>query len=294
MRFGIQTEWLANTYGDEMTVRHMAAAGFTTADWTFSEMLLSPESIWRTDDWKAHALSLRGVVDACGFSVSQAHAPFPYPAKPEPYDEETMFFIRRSIEAAAILGASTIVVHGMQHLPYLKNKACLDELNYRMYQELIPLARDNNIQICLENLNQHDSNRNVGCIGVCCDPLDFCRQVDRLDSPWIAACVDVGHSALAGVDPADLIRTLGHDRLKALHIHDVDYIRDCHTVPFLQKLDWDSITSALAEIDYTGDFCMETDNFIYALPAALRAASLPLLSRTAEYLVDQIAQKSIV
>lgn len=291
MRLAMQTEWMSNTYGDEMTLRHMAKAGFNATDWTFSEILLAEHSIWCTDDWKAHADHLKQVGRECGIGFSQAHAPFPYPGKPEPFDSHTMDCIIRSIEAAAYLGADTIVVHPMQHMPYLKNKQYLDDLNLEMYRNLIPYARKFGIRICLENLNQYDENRHVGCIGVCCDPKDFCALVDALDSEWIAACVDVGHSALAGVDPTDLIRALGHDRLKALHIHDVDHLRDCHTIPFLQKLDWDSVTSALAEIDYTGDFALETDNFLYYLPPALRADSLNLIAATGQYLIDMIETK---
>ena len=54
------------------------------------------------------------------------------------------------------------------------------------------------------------------------------------------------------------LRILGHDRLAALHVHDNDYRRDLHNIPFEGRLRWGEIMRALKEIGYTGDFTYET------------------------------------
>ena len=36
-----------------------------------------------------------------------------------------------------------------------------------------------------------------------------------------------------------MIRALGGKRVKALHVHDNDLVRDVHTLPFTRKIDWD-------------------------------------------------------
>ena len=119
------------------------------------------------------------------------------------------------------------------------------------------------------------------------DVFDKCAMIDEINSPWITACLDIGHTALVGVDPADAIRALGHDRLKALHVHDVDYLHDCHTLPFNRNLDWDAITAALAEIHYDGDFTFEADAFLEQFPRELRKDASVLMARTGRYLVEK-------
>lgn len=47
------------------------------------------------------------------------------------------------------------------------------------------------------------------------------RAMDDLDSDLVKLCVDTGHSAYAGVDPIDLVRTYG-ERVRHLHFKDVN------------------------------------------------------------------------
>ena len=54
---------------------------------------------------------------------------------------------------------------------------------------------------------------------------------------------------------------MGGERIKALHVHDNDFVNDCHTMPMMGEMDWDSITKALADINYSGNFTLESDGF---------------------------------
>jgi inosose dehydratase len=47
------------------------------------------------------------------------------------------------------------------------------------------------------------------------------RAMDDLDASLVKLCVDTGHSAYAGVDPVDLVKTYG-ERTQHLHFKDVD------------------------------------------------------------------------
>lgn len=47
------------------------------------------------------------------------------------------------------------------------------------------------------------------------------RAMDDLDPSLVKLCVDTGHSAYAGVDPVDLVKTYG-ERTRHLHFKDVD------------------------------------------------------------------------
>ena len=77
-------------------------------------------------------------------------------------------------------------------------------------------------------------------------------------------------------------------RLAALHVQDVNHVEDCHTLPYLQKLDWDSVAAALVEIGYEGDFTFEADSYIGAFPAALKQDACVLMAKTGRYLMERI------
>ena len=77
-----------------------------------------------------------------------------------------------------------------------------------------------------------------------------------------------------------------------LHIHDVDYLHDNHTLPFMQKLPWESITAALAEIGYEGDFTYEANCFLQNLPAQLLEPACTFMAQTGRYLISRIEAHS--
>lgn len=291
MRLVTQSEILAASFGDEECVRILAKAGFDAIDWSFFSMTQG-EGVWCTDDWRAHALRVRAAGEDCGIAFAQAHAPFPSSRGQEPFDTVIRQRILRSLQAAALLGVKNIVVHPRQQLPYAKSRERLFDENLTFYRSLVPYCEEYGIRVCLENMWQYDDKRGYIVDSVCSQPQEFCALLDALDSPWMVGCLDIGHCALVGVDPADFIRALGPRRLQALHVHDVNHRQDNHTLPFLQALDWESITGALAEIGYEGDFTFEADEFLRAFPKALQPEASALMQKTGRYLIGRIqAQK---
>ena len=290
MMISTQTDSLSRHFGDTECVRILAKAGFDAIDWS-QFALQNDDSVWNTDDWAAHADELLAAAKECGVVFNQSHAPFPSSRGEQPYDTVIRQRIVRSMEIAARLGAKNIVVHPVQHLEYKTHKKELFDMNLEFYRSLIPVCERLNIRVCLENMWQYDKLRGHIVDSVCSQPEEFCAMLDALDSPWMVGCLDIGHCALVGVDPAAFIRAMGAKRLQALHVHDVDHVRDCHTMPFLQKLDWGSITGALADIGYTGDFTFEADNYIEAFPDALRPEASALMAKVGRYLVSRIDAK---
>ena len=90
------------------------------------------------------------------------------------------------------------------------------------------------------------------------------KDVEDLQTKQNLACLDLGHSSIAGREAQDCIKVLGK-RLGALHVHDNDYLDDMHTLPGLSEMNWEEITKALADVDYEGDFTLETDHFFDSL-----------------------------
>ena len=290
MRLVNNTDAYAAAFGEEEAIRILARTGFDAIDWSFFEMT-QDDNPWCQPDFRDRARKMKAIAEECGIGFSQAHAPFATSKGEEPFDTLRMQRILDSIEASAIMGIRNIIVHPKQHLPYAKNKNLLFDMNVEMYKSLVPVCEKFGIHVCVENMWQFDNNRQVIIDSVCAQPEEFCAMIDAVDSPWIVGCLDIGHAALVGVDPADIIRALGKDRLKCLHVHDVDYRRDCHTLPFLEKLDWESITQALADIDYQEDFTYECASFPFRFPAELREDACKFMERTGRYLISRIDAK---
>ncbi len=290
MRLATQTHIMAKVFGDEACIPILKKAGFEALDWSFFGMEQG-SGIWCTDAWREHALRLKEIGEKWDIGFSQAHAPFPSSMGEEPYDTEIRKWILRSMEAAALMGVRDIVVHPKQELEYAKNAEKLWEENLEFYRSLIPYCEEYGIRICAENMWQWDKKRKYIVDSFCAPPEEFCRLLDELDSPWVVGCLDVGHCGLVGREPQDVIRIMGAKRLQALHIHDVNYIQDCHTMPFMEDLDWEAITGALAEIGYEGDFTFEADEFIRKLPPELMPEASSLMVKTGQYLIKRIKEQ---
>ena len=171
-------------------------------------------------------------------------------------------------ECCAELGIETVVIHPIQDGPFKQKSEELLLRSVEFYKSLIPMAREYGVKMATENMWQRDENRKI-IDDTCASPEQLCRCVDMVDSEWLVACLDIGHVVLCDREPADFIRALGPDRLKALHVHDNDKVSDQHVLPFTGKIDWLSTCSALGEIGYTGDFTFEILKSTDAVPAEL-------------------------
>ncbi|MEM5779619.1 MAG: sugar phosphate isomerase/epimerase family protein, partial [Lawsonibacter sp.] len=260
MRLSGPMSALRARFGDEEGIRLMARAGFDAVDYTFNEMV-HPDCVWNTREFEAYAKSLCQAARAEGLYFNQAHAPFLFDWdgmwQQQGFQTDILPVVERSFHCAALLEIPLIVVHPIHHVRYRGNEAKLWEWNQEYYRGLLDAAKRHGVRIALENMWQTDPKRSCGDSDVFSQPTEFRDFLDALQDPWAVACVDVGHAGLAGEDPAQLLRTLGGDRVKAIHIHDNRYLADDHTLPYLGGLDWDSITRALGEINYRGDSTFE-------------------------------------
>ena len=116
------------------------------------------------------------------------------------------------------------------------------------------------------------------------------QMCDRLGDRY-QICLDVGHSALIGEEPQDAIRYLGKERLQALHVHDVDYITDLHTLPFVGKLEWNNICQALHDIGYEGELTFEADGFLRNYTNDNIDMACRYMVQTGRYLISLIEGK---
>lgn len=288
MLLSTQTEYLASRYGDEQAIRTLAEVGFDAFDLSLFAMNSNPDYEMNKENFRDYAKHLRAVADECGIVCNQSHAPFPTSVGDEEKDEKIFQSVVRAMEAASIVGAKIIVVHPKQHLNYHAHAAELKELNMEFYRRLIPYCEKFNIKVATENMWQY--NRTAGHIkdSVCSRPQEFLGYLEELNSPWIVACLDIGHVVLTNEDLPTCIRTLGAKHLQALHVHDNDHRDDSHTMPFLSRINFAEVTAALKEIGYQGDLTFEADAFFKPMPEEILPEAYALLHKTGRYLVSQI------
>ena len=288
MRLVTQTRYIADRLGDLECIRSLKTAGFDAIDWSFPKTIDEHSTPLFSNNWKEHALRMKAEADALGIGFAQAHAPYPSSRGEEPFDTVIVERILRSMQVCRVLGIRNLVVHPLQHLYYPENAQYLFDANIDFYKSLMPYAEEYGVRICTENMWQYDVNRKFIIGSVCADPDEFCAMIDQVGSPYLVGCLDVGHAALTGWNIPAFIRKMGKNRLQALHIHDVDYLNDCHTLPFMQKLPWEDILSALAEIGYEGDFTYEANGFLQNVPAELTVPACTFMAQTGRYLISRI------
>lgn len=280
-------------YDFATSIEMMKKAGFEAMDYSLMDMV-EDDCPYNGDNYRALAEADRAISDEKGLPITQTHAPFSFKEKwgDDAYYNDVIFpRLVRSLEISGILGAEVCVIHPIHNTVYLGNEEAVFERNMEYYRSLIPYAERCGVKIGVENMFQRDPFRKYIVADTCSSPAEFIRYIDTLNSPWITACLDVGHVALPFSDTtaADVIRALGHDRLGALHIHDNDYTRDQHNLPYLGKLDWPEITKALGEIDYAGDFTYEVNGlFIFGRDEGFLPIGLKFMADVGHHLVGMV------
>ena len=259
-------------------------AGFDCADFSFSA--LPKTTLTDLSEELETYRDLRRYSDEIGLPFNQAHAPFAS-STGDPDEDATIFErIKNSIILSGILGIKHVIVHPKQHLSYRYNEAVLKEMNFDFYNALRPYAQEAGVKIAIENMWKYNPAHTHIDHSVCSRIEEHIEYVDMLDSPVFVACLDIGHCALVGEDPAESIRRLGRDRLHALHVHDVDFVHDTHTLPGCSKLDFKPVMRALHDIDYDGELTLEACYFLRGFEPEFHPEAVAFMAKRARFLAD--------
>lgn len=259
-----QTTSCASKFGEEKAIEIIAKAGFDAVDYCMLD-LDKEDYVLNSDSYKAHALKLVEVAKRNNVYFNQGHAVGYIPH--EDHDIVIKKLIEknsRAIEISGIMGIRTLVIHPVAFGNYIGREEYVFEKNMQYFKGLLPYAEEHGVKLACENMWCSDKRKKVTTGGVCGNPFEHARYIDEINHPLLVACIDVGHCSLSGREASDCIRVLG-DRLGALHIHDNDYLDDMHTLPGLSEMNFNEIMKALKDIDYKGDFTLETDHFFDSL-----------------------------
>ncbi len=283
MKICNQTEVLGEKYGDITAVKMICEAGFDALDYSMFKMK-DDDCVLNGDDFKSYVEELKSVADSYGVPFRQAHAPFPTIKEgDDEYNEKMLKKVRRSIGIAGILDAGIIVVHPV----YFKEDKI--QKNVDMYMSLLEDAKKAGVKIALENMFGHDPQCHSKLIpNICSLGEEFAELYDKLPKEYFTCCVDIGHCYLVGSTAGEMIRTLGHDRVGCLHIHDNDGEFDWHFPPFMFDIDYEDVAKALAEIDYNGYLTLESDDVLKDIPIEIAPAMEKYMHDSARLLCAKI------
>ena len=258
MKISTEINSTTRIVGEEKAIELIAKAGFDCWDFSMFNMCrwdwgrdcpVDEDHPLKGDNYLAFARKLKQIGLDNGIECNQSHAPFPS-LKPQ-----VRSVLKRAIECTAEAGGKICIIH-----PDNRSSA---EQNAEMYFELLPFAKEHGVIICTENMWNWNNDLDQASKAACSHHDDFVAHIKAVNDPNFAACLDIGHAEMKGLDTSarQMILALG-DKLEALHIHDNDRWHDSHRIPFSMNIDWNDVVSALKEINYKGIFTLEADAHI--------------------------------
>ena len=285
MLLSTQTDYMSRTFGPTEGVRKLCQAGYDALDLSLFSMN-NEDAVENGPDYRSYAAELKAAAAEYNVPFRQAHAPFG--GGYDFYTGTLLPRMPRAFEIAALCGVKTIIVHPLTQGRYYGRAEELFRMNMEFYRRLLPVAKEYDLVIGVENMWEWDERREVICDSVCAPPEELCRYVDTLNDPHFTVCLDIGHVGLCGREPQDAIRAIGHDRLGALHVHDVDYRHDLHTLPYCGQYDWEPICRALHDVQYRGDLTFEADNFFEHFPVEMAEEAARFMVKVGRNLIARI------
>lgn len=309
LQIGVQSKNILNDKNPEEGFALLKQAGFSCVDFGLNGYLTNSH-IYRDNvnqffdksipELEAFFSSHRNCARAAGITINQMHMPYPVyvpKAKKELNDYLWNVVAPKSMEVCAYFSCPQIVIHGFKLAHYIGSED--DEWKYteKFIDSIAPMAKDMGITICIENLYESIGGHLVE--GPCCDVRKAVERIDRINEKYHAEvlgfCFDTGHANLVGIDFESFITTLGH-RLKVLHIHDNDGIRDLHQIPFTftktrenkPSTDWDGFIRGMRNIKFNKILNFETAPVLSAFPEAMMQDSLAFIARIGKYFAGEI------
>ena len=262
------TDVFEDGYPAEVAIDRLERLGYEGIDmgfdyWTFEG------SPFRADHYLEWARSLRVHADEVGIPYTHAHAPG---------EADDDFWLERSIEATAVLGAEYLVVHPIFSIDgeVMEDGREFLSVNAAAIRKWLPLAEARGVILLSENI----------LWGASSDPRIISELVKEVDSRCFGWCFDVGHAWSCGYAP-DVLRQCGAAPL-SVHIQDNHGNGDEHLIPGDGTIDFDVFFSALKDVGYHGDCVLEAHHQSLYAPDEQRDEILARLLEVAKGLRDDL------
>jgi len=252
------------------------------------------------DELEVFFAPIKEAAHMAGIRVHQMHMPFPcyVPGANQKVNDYLLHFVApKSMYICKFFECPYIVVHGFKLVRELGSEEAEWGKTEDFLKNLAPVAKKLGITICMENLFSSEAGHLVE--GPCCNAEKAAERIDRINEEYgeevLGFCLDTGHANVTGIDLEDFIVTLGN-RLKVLHIHDNDGVRDLHQIPFTavggrgntSSVDWDGFIHGLRKIQFDQVLSFEIDSVFEKLPEEMKTAMLSFIGEIGTYFAEKI------
>ncbi|SHK71467.1 hypothetical protein SAMN05216582_11413 [Selenomonas ruminantium] len=256
------------------------------------------EENWLAGRWQA-AETFLSKFQQKKLGLPLAYAPhFGYRAADWPSLAVYQDFAERSLRFCQVAGSRYLVLRPfMAEMPTDK----LIEVNREFYQGLIPLAREAQVVILLENQARSINGHLVrGRFTSAEETVDF---IDGLNAfageERFGFCLHMGASGACGLNVYDLLHALS-GRLKAVILCDSDATGDRELLPFTGaskgacETDWLNLIRSLREISFDGLLVLDMRDTAAAFPPLLRPKLMEMAQAVLQYILWQIEMEKTV
>ena len=238
----------------------LANAGFDGVD-------LSLDELDANDDmYRSVLYSFGSRAAAKGLTIPMCHLPF---YMPSPDDSAAMARFAREISAGVRMAAMLKIPDAVIH-PIVRHESrrCREQWLSENVQFLTPireLAGKLGVGLCIENMTgkpyaAHPSEAVYGSTA-----RDVLELAERLDT---TVCWDFGHANLTGLCQSVELEKL-RGRVRCVHIHDNDGVKDTHRIPFDPSatapiggsIDWEDAAEGLRLCEFlsTSNRCLNLE-----------------------------------
>lgn len=243
MNFGVNIKYFTKNIPMEKAAKFLSKAGLNALDFV-------PDC--KIDSWESEMNSALEIFGKENLYVHQTHAPMNrYGRSGDNHKEH----LNRSLEAARIMGAKYLVVHGDEfdfaNLEYSPEAAL--EYNYELFAPIVDKAKGYGIKVAFETV--FEDGRPFPRFTS--QSSDLKAIIEKFNSDNVCCCWDFGHAGVEYEDAhPDKILELGK-YIECTHVHDCGHKRDLHLPPYLGSNNWDLCMKAMKEIGYDGDITFE-------------------------------------
>jgi len=314
VKLGVQTKNIIEDKNPSEGFTLIKKAGFDCVDFSLNEYLTNTalyqerrNSFFdRTQgELEEYFLPHKRAAQEAGIDIFQMHMPYPNYVPGASRELNAYLWEEvapKSLRICYFLGCTNIVIHGVKLAQFYGSEEAEWAKTREFIESLAPTAKELGITICIENLYTGQGEHIVE--GPCCNAVKAAKRIDEINEKYSAEvlgfCLDTGHANLVGLDFEKCILTLG-PRLKVLHIHDNDGVRDLHQIPFVytrsrenvSSTDWKGFVSGLRRIGFDGVLSFETAPVLDAFPKELKEDTLLFIAKIGGYFACEIksAQK---
>ena len=245
----------------------------------------------------------KSAAKAAEIKIHQMHMPYPmYIPKADAVLNEYLInnVAPKSLQICSFLECKYIVIHGFKLIKYVGSEEAEWKYTENFIEKIAPQLKELGIAVCIENLYEGIGGHLIE--STCCNARKAAERIDRLNDKYKAEilgfCFDTGHANLIGLDFEKFITNLG-SRLKVLHIHDNDGVRDLHQIPFTfsrarensTSTDWEGFIKGLRNVKFTGILNFETGPVLNTFPTELKKSALEMIAKIGKYFNNEITKE---